>query len=138
MIKIFNGEKEIELNEGSIFDLAGVWNWGVSDTVIFQLENNMEMSAKVINLTGSGTTFKVMHIKANNVLDQIKADSVDATNVEVEIEPDNTNSIIEISKRNSKKDIIEIINKYKLDVNTKLTKKEILASLEKIDNVKLV
>lgn len=139
MIKIFNGVEEVEVGNGSMFDLPGVWTWEIGEEVIFQIDDEIELITRVANLSGTGTTFETIAIEAKNTFAETKIEAVDVDDVSVNTEENIENIIeIEINKKTTKKQLVEYIDTYNLDIDKKLSKKNMIEAFNNYEGVKIV
>ena len=130
--EIFNGRELVEVHEGSKFEMEGFWGCNVGTIVTFQVRRGVEVQSKVIEVTGTGTTFVVSEILTHDALSDME---VEATTVE----PSDIEAIphVETPKFNkakfTKKELISFIEDNHIDiVYENKTKAEIVSELKEL------
>ena len=144
--EIFNGSTLITVSEGSKFQLNGVWTWDIGSLISFGVKQGISVAAKVISKDGSGSTLEVVSI---DTLDDLAEMSVEAEDVEVEtiesVDEEIVEPIEEVEesvepyrlalKKNkfTKKELVLFIEANNLDIDTSLTKANLVSALEALD-----
>ena len=136
--EIFNGKTFEEVTVGSSFEVEGNWNFDVGTTVVFKAKSDVDVETKVTGKSGLGTEFTVTGIITPLTIDDIiNEDSEEISNVEDIIKDEVSEEIedadIEIpkfdKKKFTKKDLIDYINQYNIDIDIKQNKSKIVSEL---------
>lgn len=129
--KVFDGEKLIDVQEGSTFEVKGLPKWDMGASVIFNVRSDISVHTVVEKCDMVKTTFLVTSIESKDEFSKIEVE-VEDTDFEVLSEEDN---ILEEDKpkftktKFTKKDLVEFIELNSIDVDTSMTKANIVSAL---------
>ncbi len=115
--EIFDGKEFIEVEENDIFRLDNQWPGKVGSIITYILSSNTTVTAKVISDDGLGTDLQI---------------------IKIDRKFNKSNTPLIIFKTYTKSKLIDVINTFGLDINTKQTKAKILEDLEKLNNVNIL
>ena len=121
--EIFNGKTFEEVTVGSSFEVEGNWNFDVGTTVVFKAKSDVDVETKVTGKSGLGTEFTVTNIITPlTIEDIINEDLEEIEDADIEIPKFD-------KKKFTKKDLIDYINQYNIDIDIKQNKSKIVAEL---------
>lgn len=135
--EIFNGHTFIKVSEGSKFQMNGVWSWDVGTQVIFNARQGINVVAKVISTNGFGTELEVIDIET---LDDISNTTVEATDVEeVEVVAYDEPVKLKLKKNKfTKKEMIAFVEEHHLDIDTTVSKADLVQILKAKDLIEYI
>lgn len=141
--ELFTGKAFIEVHEGSIFRVDGNWSWEIGSKVIFQVKAGVKVETFVRMKDGLGTEFIVDRIVAEDELGEISVEAKDVeveveSHVEVEPQVEIDHKIILNKKKFTKKEIVAFIKENSLDIDTSLSKANLIKVLEEKNLVEYV
>lgn len=134
--RLFNGEENIEVTEGSTFKLMHQWPARPGVPITFSQTRGIYVNTLVIDNDEDGTLLSVTSIKTDNDFAEISVASEEVEYEVVESEPEP--EVLEIPKKVTKRELIEIIELNDFEVDTKQKKADILKDLEEQGKIKIV
>ena len=133
--ELFTGKAFIEVHKGSIFRIDGNWSWDIGSKVIFQVKEGVRVETDVRMKDGLGTEFIVTDIIADDEFGEIVVESED---VEVETRDNSDIKILLNKNKFTKKEMVTFINENNLDIDTSLSKSDLIKALEEKDFVEYI
>ena len=128
--KVFDGEKLIDVQEGTTFEVKGSPKWNMGASVIFSVRSDVLVHTIVEKCDMVKTTFLVTSIESKDEFSKIEVEAED-TDFEVLSEEDN---VLEdkpkfTKTKFTKKDLVEFIESNSIDIDTSMTKANIVSAL---------